>query len=222
MSYEAIKTFEENTEGSDYVIGDIHGHYRKLRHQLVYMGFDVTRDRLFSVGDLVDRGPESEDVIHWLKKDWFHAVMGNHDDLALDVATDFPVDLYLYRLHGGQWLLDMSREERKVYGEALARLPIAICVNVPNNRKIGIVHAQVPGHDWSIFSDPSITLAQEHEVMWGRHKIREGDTRLVKNIDHVYVGHTIVDKPITLGNVTYIETGSWRHKTKPFHIVKIN
>jgi len=36
-------------------------------------------DQLFSVGDLVDRGPESHRVLEWLARPWFFAICGNHD-----------------------------------------------------------------------------------------------------------------------------------------------
>ncbi|WP_242621095.1 hypothetical protein [Aeromonas salmonicida] len=43
-------------------------------------GFDPARDRLFSVGDLTDRGPDCTQVLEWLARPWFHPVCGNHDD----------------------------------------------------------------------------------------------------------------------------------------------
>ncbi|MBP5144082.1 metallophosphoesterase, partial [Pseudomonas chlororaphis] len=71
-----IQRFEINTAGRDFAVGDIHGHFTKLQAALDAVQFDPTVDRLFSVGDLVDRGPESADVDTWLAKPWFHAVRG--------------------------------------------------------------------------------------------------------------------------------------------------
>ncbi|WP_183132684.1 metallophosphoesterase, partial [Pseudomonas amygdali] len=58
-----IKRFAENTVGRDFAVGDIHGHFTRLQVALDVAGFNPAVDRLFSVGDLVDRGPECEDVI---------------------------------------------------------------------------------------------------------------------------------------------------------------
>lgn len=71
-----LKQFIINKTGTDYVVGDIHGCFSLLQAKLDEIGFDPTKDRLFSVGDLVDRGTESDKVLEWLSKPWFHAVCG--------------------------------------------------------------------------------------------------------------------------------------------------
>src|SRR5690606_8090567 len=73
---ELIKPFARNTAGRDIAVGDIHGHFTALQRELDRIDFDPAVDRLFSVGDLVDRGPECEDVIKWLNYPWFHPVRG--------------------------------------------------------------------------------------------------------------------------------------------------
>lgn len=62
----AMQHFQENKVGTDYVVGDIHGCFTKLAEALDEVGFNFTKDRLFSTGDLVDRGPESEECLEWL------------------------------------------------------------------------------------------------------------------------------------------------------------
>ena len=64
-------------------MGDIHGHFSRLEATLAMRRFNPAQDRLFSVGDLVDRGQESPQVLDWLKRPWFFAVCGNHDDYAV-------------------------------------------------------------------------------------------------------------------------------------------
>ena len=44
-----------NLRGRDLAVGDIHGHFQRLQQCLDAVGFDPAVDRLFSVGDLVDR-----------------------------------------------------------------------------------------------------------------------------------------------------------------------
>lgn len=58
-----------NTQGRDFIVGDMHGCRAMIDTLLAHVGFDGSRDRLFSVGDLVDRGPDSEgclDLLHRL------------------------------------------------------------------------------------------------------------------------------------------------------------
>ena len=57
-----IKRFGRNTLGRDFAVGDIHGCYSRLQAALETVGFCRKSDRLFSIGDLVDRGAESERV----------------------------------------------------------------------------------------------------------------------------------------------------------------
>lgn len=61
MSMQApeLVRFSKNNTGQDYVVGDIHGCYELLMTRLDAMKFDRKHDRLFSVGDLVDRGRDS-------------------------------------------------------------------------------------------------------------------------------------------------------------------
>ena len=46
MYYEAVKTFDPNTKGKDYVVGDLHGCYTLLMQKLESIGFDKDKDRL--------------------------------------------------------------------------------------------------------------------------------------------------------------------------------
>ncbi len=66
---------------STYVIGDIQGCYRPLRKLLKKIKFSPARDKLWCVGDLVNRGPHSLDTLRFLQ-DLGNAVkiiLGNHD-----------------------------------------------------------------------------------------------------------------------------------------------
>ncbi len=65
----------------NYVVGDIQGCYDPLRKLLEQLDFDPARDRLWSVGDLVNRGPRSLDTLRFLKSlgSAFTCVLGNHD-----------------------------------------------------------------------------------------------------------------------------------------------
>jgi len=65
-----------NTLGRDFIVGDLHGCRSLLEDLLAEVAFDGARDRLFSVGDLVDRGPDSEGCLELLKEPWFYPVLG--------------------------------------------------------------------------------------------------------------------------------------------------
>src|SRR5258708_13572989 len=64
-----------------FAIGDVHGCFETLRALLGRIGFSPRRDRLWMVGDLVNRGPRSLEVLRWAAEmgDRLVVVLGNHD-----------------------------------------------------------------------------------------------------------------------------------------------
>lgn len=68
-----------------WAIGDVHGCFRTLEALLGRMELDSRRDRLWMVGDLVNRGPRSLATLRWARAlegemgDRFQVVLGNHD-----------------------------------------------------------------------------------------------------------------------------------------------
>lgn len=64
-----------------WVIGDVHGCWQTLQALLERIEWQPGRDRLWLVGDLVNRGPSSLEVLRWAHehRDRLVVVLGNHD-----------------------------------------------------------------------------------------------------------------------------------------------
>ena len=81
-----IQTVPANVEGRDFVIGDLHGCFDELELLLNHVNFDPKIDRVFSTGDLIDRGPYSLECLRLLEKPWFYSCLGNHEDILIKKA----------------------------------------------------------------------------------------------------------------------------------------
>lgn len=215
-----LKIVEENLVGGDFVVGDIHGDYDLLFSELNKVNFDKNKDRLFSVGDLVDRGPENLKVLKLINEPWFHYVVGNHEDMMVESAFD--EDGHYRRMwysNGGDWWEALTHNQRisaiPLFNK-IRKAPLAIQV-ARGDRVIGIVHASPP----SVWDEETVQK-QEQILMWDRKFIRLiNDAHSIKEIPiefylspltDLYMGHTPVKVPFHVGNKTklhWIDTGAF-------------
>jgi len=202
-----------NPAGRDYAVGDIHGHFARLQASLDRLGFNPASDRLFSVGDLVDRGPHSEQSLDWLARPWFFAVQGNHEALAIQVTAGIAPDPAMYRASGGGWFLDSPPATQRRFASHFAQLPIAMEIQTAAGL-IGMVHADCPFPDWATLREYLLLhLPAQRSIdeacQWSRARLKSGNREGVRGIRAVIVGHTPLRVPKRLGNVVHIDTAGW-------------
>ena len=194
-----------------FVCGDLHGEYLFFMKCLQELDFKVGTDILVCTGDLVDRGPNSYELLcHFLynKTSSFHSVRGNHDEFL--VQKDYSTALY----NGARWILDYEKETLEILGKRISEtLPYAITISTPFSR-YGVCHAEVPieFENWDYFLE-NIGRCKE-EVVWSRDVIQLNENlfyknKLVTGVECVFHGHTIVEKePFIVNNRWYIDTGA--------------
>lgn len=221
-----IQYFSTNLSGQDYICSDIHGHFSLLEQQLEEIRFNPDQDRLFCLGDLIDRGDESNLVLDYLAKPWFFSILGNHELMLIDAFESESEQVrQQWNFWGGDWAEDFDEVILEQYYEAIVELPIAIELRLPNDRNIGLVHAELPlVCDWD---EVKKTLSQKgirdnrtdspllHGMLWQKGQMQSpeavhGQIPPVENIDHVFHGHTIVSEIATISNRTFMDLGSYK------------
>ncbi len=143
-----------NVRGRDFCIGDLHGCREMLDRLLTAVAFDPASDRLFSVGDLVHRGPDSAACLRLAEEPWFLPVMGNHEAMQIAAyAGACWVEDSRFET-GLEYLADASPQdiarEHERFQRILDSLPLAIETQLLDGRRVGIVHASLgPPYRWA-------------------------------------------------------------------------
>lgn len=221
MSPERVKRFELNRHGRDFVVGDIHGAYDLLRTEMARIEFDTERDRLFSVGDLIDRGPGSELCARLVDEKWFHAARGNHEEILatfVDVSNrhaagqvgarhQYEIEEWFWR-NGGAWAINLyhgwygeirSNEYLTELSERLSRLPLAMEIETKGGL-VGIIHADMPYVGRYPMEWPTLLEGLEKDLLspkmletitWGRDVI---EALLSRDAGHIEVTVLGVDR----------------------------
>ena len=165
------KEVEKNVRGNDYVIGDLHGCYDMFLQLLEVIKFNPDKDRMFSVGDLIDRGPKSLDCLRLTSEDWFHSVFANHEEMMLHAfgKGESWYDSFVaqnWEHAGGVWglqaqiahnkgfMYDNEHYEIAHYAKKLRELPYLL--NVPvGDTWVHLVHAELPAcsNIWELSDD---------------------------------------------------------------------
>ncbi|MDD9981575.1 MAG: metallophosphoesterase [Gammaproteobacteria bacterium] len=197
--------------GRDWVVGDVHGCFQTLRQALLDIEFEHGRDRLFSVGDLINRGPNSIEALDWLEQDRFEAVaMGNHEaEMVRLLQTGEILDP---QRREQQWMRQIPRQDLFRWHRALRPLPLAVTVETPSGR-VGIVHCNALDTGWNATIDAlearditAINTVLLGPDEWREHERLAGNT--ISGIDCVIAGHQPVSEPECTGNRWNIDTGA--------------
>lgn len=204
-----------------YAVGDIHGRLDLLQKLLERIWADApdAKNSLVFVGDYIDRGPASKDVIDLLiqleRPGWdVVRLRGNHEQVLLDYL-DHPETYPLWRNFGGAETLlsygvrpplssDQEELQRthKAFTAALPTPHYAFLSALPYSHVIGdyfFVHAGV---------HPAIALERQlpEDMLWIRDEFLCSDASFGKIVVH---GHTPGGVPVVRPNRICIDTGAY-------------
>jgi serine/threonine protein phosphatase 1 len=164
------------------VIGDVHGHYEGLMNLLETVAPNDS-DQVYFLGDLIDRGPQSAQVVEFVKTSPYQSLLGNHEYLLLESFPNGKVyapALQAWLQSGGRSTIasydDMSHLLRHV--EWIRTLPTYLDLG-----DIWLVHAGV---------HPNLPLDQQsyQEFCWIRDEFHGSQEPYFEN-KLIITGHTI-------------------------------
>ena len=192
----------QNKIGRDFIMGDLHGCYDLFMEALREIGFSSARDRLISVGDIIDRGPDSEKCLELLDLPWFYMVRGNHEQMMIDAVLAEKDRSWLTEY--GSWSGKMPDAKRRDWARRFAGLPTSFTLDC-GNFLAGICHAEPPSLDWTDVTNPET----ETRMLWGRKTLAHNPKVDVSGVDITVHGHSPLETPAWVGNRYFMDTGAW-------------
>ena len=211
-----------NAAGRDFVAGDIHGCFRTLERALEVLSFNASRDRLFGVGDLVERGPHSAEALEWIEHRFTAVTRGNHEDAALGWLED--------RLEGSTeppfgWLSSIAATAYSRWRDAFRDLPLALTIETPHG-PVGVVHAESPHRSWP---EATRLLERGRELdvaLLGlpvpEDRRRRYRSRPVEGVRALVHGHEPVDAVQCTANRWNVDTGAGIARFNRLSLLEVN
>ena len=163
------------------IIGDVHGHYDTLLALLDSVSPN-SDDSVYFLGDLIDRGPKSADVVDLVMKNQYHCLRGNHEEMLLDVVGNGQVSVELYQ----GWLYSGGHATVASYDSKIPQEHIDWLKTLPVYLDLGdlwLVHAGI---------DPRIPLEKQtsEQFCWIREDFHVIPEPYFKD-KLIVTGHTI-------------------------------
>jgi Calcineurin-like phosphoesterase len=197
------------------VIGDIHGCYHTLKKLYEEINIRFSDVPIYSVGDLVDRGKYSYEVVEFVKQNDIKFTAGNHDLMFYYFVTqpNHPI--------GKPWIYNGSESTMDSYGDHMVKMRehFAVIKKAPlffNLDECFISHAGISSYYQRKLKSNILSgngkieeflvkeLTNSHSVIWTRD--------VLMNLGKLQVvGHTIVPevKYDKKSNALYIDTSAF-------------
>jgi serine/threonine protein phosphatase 1 len=221
-----------------YVIGDVHGEYETLLALVAKLPSDA---KVVFVGDLVDKGLQSKEVISFIRENGYASVKGNHESSVIEAGKR----IISYLNHKGSYEAIMEKWTHNRLGTFLSyglvkqmedgylkfiddkkaieaflydatwmeNLPLYLELDVKHSsgKKVVVSHSNI-SKIWDIRHDKSQQDFFKYSVQWTRdHKTVEGT-----DIFNIY-GHTPQKYGLTIEKeYVCVDTGCCYHERKEY------
>lgn len=198
-----------------FVIGDIHGRHKALIEVLNKANFNYEEDKLIVLGDVVDGGEESYEVVEELLKiKNLVYIWGNHDWWFLQfILKNWKGELWLDQ--GGRNTLSSYHYHGSVFNDIV--IPKTHENFFMNGKYFHLENNMLFVHGGF---DPNKELNKQtgYELMWDRHLIERYKNGRHADFDKIFVGHTTTQtydslEPLKFGSLWMLDTGAgWNGK----------
>ncbi|WP_459848169.1 metallophosphoesterase [Campylobacter concisus] len=194
-----------------YIIGDVHGCFNTLL-ELIKQFPNKEKSQICFVGDVIDRGLFSCDVVELIIQNDYKMVMGNHERRLLSNKFEFlnnkvPFDRSWFFGNGGEATyrsyLGQSVEFKQRHVDFLESSPVYLefkDYKTQNGEHLVVSHSAV-GNMWELRNDKYTSEEFKRHLLSGR-----GDEMQVSGIFNIY-GHTPVREVKFYKNSADIDTG---------------
>ena len=188
-----------------FAIGDIHGCFDKLRSLMDKIDIDIDRDIIVFLGDYIDRGPSSFEVVEYLidlKKHFRKSVFlkGNHEEMLEKYLSGYNKLAFL--VNGGQETLESYMKQSYIFGaspiphEHLEFFESLLLFYETDNYIF--VHA-------GLKENVPLEMQEPFDLLWIRNSFIRSDYDFGKL---VIFGHTPFPEPLVQPNKIGIDTGA--------------
>jgi serine/threonine protein phosphatase 1 len=164
------------------VIGDVHGHYEGLMTLLEAIA-PTSEDQVYFLGDLIDRGPHSAQVVNFVKRNNYPCLLGNHEQMLLSILTNECTSSSTMQawLYGGGQATVASYQEEPIPDDHLDWLKA-----LPTYLDLGDIWLTHAGVDPS----KSVTEQTADQLCWIREEFHSIEKPYFPD-KQIIIGHTI-------------------------------
>ena len=188
-----------------YAVGDIHGCYDKLMALMEKMDIDFESDTLVFLGDYIDRGPQSFEVVAYLadlKQRYANTIFlkGNHEEMLEKYLSG--EDRITYLVNGGQQTLESYMNRPRPEGE-----PAIPSTHLEFFKSLRIYH-ETQNYIFvhaGLKNKVPLEKQKTEDILWIRRRFIESKYDYGKM---VVFGHTPLHEPLLLPNKIGIDTGA--------------
>ncbi len=188
-----------------FAIGDIHGQYKAMIKLIDQAGIDIINDKVIFLGDYIDRGPKSFEVIEYLINRPKNAIFlyGNHESMLPQYG---PMNNF-WIANGGNATISSYKSHGIDITFAIPQTHYEFFDDLYNNyyyttKDFIFVHAGISIEIYNRYNH-----IDRDDALWSRDNFIQNKTPLKDNKRVVY-GHTVVQTPLVMDNKIGIDTGA--------------